>query len=170
MLCRTSQAGHVGPINPMWVAMHTQTPAMLLPAPHFLPLPLAHPVDCPPQVMGPSSQAERLAALPDLAEVTAWMLHLQVVAGSTPEAYAWARGVAVEVALQQEFGHQLGRLRLCGELGHTLGMLTTPACHPDELQAGSRAGGCRASVSAAVKYFLELAVEAQLRPCMHTCM
>ena len=89
-----------------------------------------------PQVMGPPSQAQRLAALPDLVEFAAWMLHLQVMVHSAPEAYAQARGVAVEVALQQDaFCWQESR-RHCDMISVALSRLTTPLCAPDELLHG----------------------------------
>ncbi len=87
------------------------------------------------QAMGHPSQAHRLAALPDIVEFAGWMLHVQVVAHSVPEAYARTRGVAVEEALRQrqEF-RQL--LRRCDMMSYALKL--RPGCAPDELLSGSK--------------------------------
>ena len=98
---------------------------------------------CPPaplQVMGPPSQAHRLAALPDMVELNAWMLYAQVTAHTAPEAYAKARGVAVEAVLQREEFQRLGCLRHCDTINEALAALSTPQCAPEELLSG-RAGG-----------------------------
>ena len=93
------------------------------------------------QVMGPPSQAQRLAALPDLVEFAAWMLHLQVMVHSAPEAYAQARGLAVETVLQQDaFRRQEGR-RHCDMISTALSSLTTPHGAPDELLHDAKGGG-----------------------------
>ena len=90
--------------------------------------------------MGAPSQAHRLAALPDVVELEAWMLHLQVMAHSAPEAVAKARGLAVEAVLRQQEFHQLGRLRHCDMISTALAALTAPHCAPDELLHGEQGG------------------------------
>ena len=90
----------------------------------------------PLQVMGPPSQAQRLAALPDMVELGAWMLQLLAVAHSAPEAYAQARGLAVEAVMQQDEFRQLERLRHCNAIMVVLGMVVKPQCAPDELLGG----------------------------------
>ena len=91
--------------------------------------------------MGPPSQAHRLAALPDVVEVAAWTLHLQVMLNSAPEACAQARGVALEVVFQdeKEFG-QLKLARHCDSISRAISSLRTPPCAPDELQPDHEGG------------------------------
>ena len=92
-----------------------------------------------PQVMGPPSQAHRLAALPDVLELAAWMLHLKVTAHSAPEAYAQARGLALARVLQQLEFQRLVGLRHCDTLSLELRAFAQPHCAPDEL-LGNGAG------------------------------
>ena len=86
--------------------------------------------------MGPPSQAQRLAALPDLVEFAAWMLHLQVMVHSAPEAYAQARGLALARVLQREEFQRLVGLRHCDPLSLELRAFAQPRCAPDDLLGG----------------------------------
>ena len=98
--------------------------------------------------MGPPSQAQRLAALPDMVELGAWMLHLQAVVHSAPEAYAQARGLAVEAVMRQDEFRQLEHLRQCNTITVVLKMVANPHCAPDELLGGEGAGELGAARSA----------------------
>ena len=118
---------------------HTHTRTRKHPHERLL-MPPCPPPPPPMQVMGPPSQAHRLAALPDVVELNAWMLYVQVTAHTAPEAYAKARGMAVEAVLQQEEFHRLWRLRHCDMISTSLAALSSPHCAPHEL-LGGQAGG-----------------------------
>ena len=100
--------------------------------------------------MGTPSQAHRLAALPDVVEIAAWMLYALVTAHTAPEAAAKARGVALEAVLQGPEFHQLACVRHCDMISSSLAALGTPHCAPDELRGGHAGGQLSARLLAVI--------------------